>query len=315
MTGYLLRRTGQSIIVLIGVTIIAFGLLHLIPGGPARALLGPRATAYQIHTFNVLNGYTKPFYIQYLDYLWKLLHGNLGRSFKLNQSVAQILGHEMPKTLMLVGTSTFLSILIAVPVGIAQAVRRNKVLDYVGTGASFFLYAMPTFWAGQLLILLLAEKVQLFPAEAPQGSTITSILSQPRALVLPILTLTLITYAAYSRYMRSSAIEALAQDWIRTAKAKGLSNRVILFKHMLRNALIPIATLIGLSIPGIFTNGLVAEQVFNYPGTGLDFYNAAVQQDYPLLLGSILVVAVLTVLGNLAADLAYAALDPRVRYR
>jgi peptide/nickel transport system permease protein len=301
--------------VIIGVTIIAFFLLHLIPGGPARALLGPRATAVQIKQFNIANGYNNPFWVQYYDYILQLLHGNLGRSFKLNQSVASILSNEMPKTILLVGTSTLLSIVIAIPIGVIQAVRRNKVVDYVGTGASFFLYAMPTFWAGQLLILLLAEKVHLFPAEAPQGSTITQVLSQPNALVLPILTLTLITYAAYSRYMRSSAIEALAQDWIRTAKAKGLSSRVILFKHMLRNALIPIATLVGLSIPGIFTNGLVAEQVFNYPGTGLDFYNAAVQQDYPLLLGTILVIALFTIVGNLFADLAYAILDPRVRYR
>ncbi|MGC8466074.1 MAG: ABC transporter permease [Acidimicrobiales bacterium] len=315
MTGFFIRRLGQSIIVIIGVTIIAFFLLHLIPGGPARALLGPRATAVQIKQFNIANGYNKPFWVQYFDYIVQLLHGNLGRSFKLNQSVTSILSNEMPKTILLVGTSTLLSIVIAIPIGVIQAVKRNKVVDYVGTGASFFLYAMPTFWAGQLLILLLAEKVHLFPAEAPQGSTITQVLSQPNALVLPILTLTLITYAAYSRYMRSSAIEALAQDWIRTAKAKGLSSRVILFKHMLRNALIPIATLVGLSIPGIFTNGLVAEQVFNYPGTGLDFYNAAVQQDYPLLLGTILVIALFTILGNLFADLAYAVLDPRVRYR
>jgi peptide/nickel transport system permease protein len=315
VTGFFIRRLGQSIIVIIGVTIIAFFLLHLIPGGPARALLGPRATAVQIKQFNIANGYNKPFWVQYFDYIVQLLHGNLGRSFKLNQSVTSILSNEMPKTILLVGTSTLLSIVIAIPIGVIQAVKRNKVVDYVGTGASFFLYAMPTFWAGQLLILLLAEKVHLFPAEAPQGSTITQVLSQPNALVLPILTLTLITYAAYSRYMRSSAIEALAQDWIRTAKAKGLSSRVILFKHMLRNALIPIATLVGLSIPGIFTNGLVAEQVFNYPGTGLDFYNAAVQQDYPLLLGTILVIALFTILGNLFADLAYAVLDPRVRYR
>ncbi len=315
MTGFFIRRLGQSIIVIIGVTIIAFFLLHLIPGGPARALLGPRATAVQIKQFNIANGYNKPFWVQYFDYIVQLLHGNLGRSFKLNQSVTSILSNEMPKTILLVGTSTLLSIVIAIPIGVIQAVKRNKVVDYVGTGASFFLYAMPTFWAGQLLILLLAEKVHLFPAEAPQGSTITQVLSQPNALVLPILTLTLITYAAYSRYMRSSAIEALAQDWIRTAKAKGLSSRVILFKHMLRNALIPIATLVGLSIPGIFTNGLVAEQVFNYPGTGLDFYNAAVQQDYPLLLGTILVIALFTIIGNLFADLAYAVLDPRVRYR
>lgn len=315
MTGFIVRRILQSIVVIIGVTIIAFSLLHIVPGGPARALLGPRASKVAIDAFNTKYGFNKPFVVQYWDYLVQTVwHHNLGYSFKLNQSVASLLGHEMPKTLLMVGVATLLSILVAIPVGVAQAVRRNRVSDYVGTGVSFFLYAMPTFWAGQMLILLLSEKIHLFPAEAPQGSTITQILSQPSGLVLPILTLTLITYAAYSRYMRSSAIEALAQDWIRTARAKGLSGRVILFKHMLRNALIPIATLVGLSIPGIFTNGLVAEQVFNYPGTGLDFYNAAVAQDYPLLLGTILVIAFATIVGNLLADIAYAILDPRVRY-
>ena len=145
------------------------------------------------------------------------------------------------------------------------------------------------------------------PHRTPKTVAITATAS-------PIVTLALITYASFSRYMRSSAIEALAQDWIRTAKAKGLSNKAILFRHMLRNALIPIATLVGLSLPGVFTAGLVTEQVFNFPGTGLDFYNAAVSRDFPLLLGIILIVSVATVIGNLLADIAYAVLDPRVRY-
>lgn len=314
MTRYLLRRIVQSLIVILGVSIIAFFLQHIIPGGEARALLGPKATQAQIDAFNQQNGLNHPVYIQYFDYLDHLVHGNLGRSYKLNEPVTSVLRQDMPKSILLVGSALILSILIALPVGVAQAVRRNRTLDYVGTGLSFFLYSMPTFWAGQIVILLFAEKLNLFPAEAPQGSTLGQILSQPSGLVLPIITLALITYASFSRYMRSSAIEALAQDWIRTAKAKGLSNKAILFRHMLRNALIPIATLVGLSLPGVFTAGLVTEQVFNFPGTGLDFYNAAVSRDFPLLLGIILIVSVATVIGNLLADIAYAVLDPRVRY-
>ncbi len=314
MTGYLLRRVGQSIIVIIGVTIIAFLLEHILPGGPAKGLLGPRATPAQIQAFNHQYGLDRPVIVQYWDYVYGLMHGNLQSSFKLNEPVTQILQRELPKTILLVGTALVLSVIIAIPVGIIQAVRRNKALDYVITGVSFVLYSMPSFWLGLLLIIAFAEKLKWFPAEAPQGATIGQVLADPRGLVLPILTLTLINFAAYSRYMRSSAIESLAQDWVRTAKAKGLSQRVILFKHMLRNSLIPIATLVGLSLPGVFTAGLITEAVFNYPGTGFDFFNAAVNQDYPLLLGIILVIGVATVVGNLLADLAYAVLDPRVRY-
>ncbi len=314
MTAYLLRRVGQSIIVIIGVTIIAFFLEHILPGGPAKGLLGPRATPAQIHAFNHQYGLDRPIIVQYWDYVDGLMHGNLQSSFKLNEPVTSILKRELPKTILLVGTALVLSVVIAIPVGIVQAVRRNKALDYIITGVSFVLYSMPSFWLGLLLIIAFAEKLKWFPAEAPQGATIGQVLTDPRGLVLPILTLTLINFAAYSRYMRSSAIESLAQDWVRTAKAKGLSQRVILFKHMLRNSLIPIATLVGLSLPGVFTAGLITEAVFNYPGTGFDFFNAAVNQDYPLLLGIILVIGIATVVGNLLADLAYAVLDPRVRY-
>ena len=314
LTAFLIRRVLQSIVVVIGVTMISFILEHLLPGGPAKGLLGNHATPVQIAAFNHQYGLDKPIIIQYLDYAKGLLHGNLQTSYKLNEPVTSILARELPKSLMLVGTALFISVLIAIPIGIAQAVKRNKTLDYVITAVSFILYSMPSFWLGILLILAFAEKLRWFPAEAPQGATLGQILAQPSGLVLPIMTLALINFAAYSRYMRSSAIESLAQDWIRTARAKGLSQRVILFKHMLRNSLIPIATLVGLSLPGVFTAGLITEALFNFPGTGFDFFNAAVNEDYPLLLGIIIVIGIATVVGNLLADIAYAVLDPRVRY-
>ncbi len=315
MTAFLIRRVGQSLIVLVGVSIIAFILEHLLPGGEAKALLGNRATPIQIATFNHQNGLDKPLELQYLYYMWHLLHGNLGMSLKLNQPVTTILAREVPKSILLVGTSLILSVIIAIPIGVFQAVRRNKIFDYAATSVSFLLYSMPSFWLGLILIIGFSVSMHLFPAEAPQGATVGSILAHPAGMVLPVATLTLVSFASFSRYMRSSAIEALAQDWIRTAKAKGLSNRAILYKHMLRNALIPIATLIGLSLPSVITAGVVTESVFNFPGTGLDFVNAASTEDYSLLLGIILVVGFLTVIGNLLADIAYAVLDPRVRYR
>ncbi|CAG4904941.1 MULTISPECIES: ABC transporter permease [Acidithrix] len=315
MIAFLVRRIGQSIVVLIGVSIIAFILEHLLPGGPAKAIIGPRATPIQIAAFNHQNGLDKPVVVQYFVYMWHLLQGNLGRSYKLNQTVNSILIRTVPESILLVGSALVFSLIIAIPIGIYQAVKRNGIFDYTATSISFLLYSMPSFWLGIILILFLAVNVHFLPAEAPQGANLGAILAHPSGLVLPILTLTLVSYASFSRYMRSSAIEALAQDWIRTAKAKGLSQRTILFKHMLRNALIPIATLVGLSLPSLITAGVITESVFNFPGTGFVFINAANTEDYSLLLGIIIFVGVLTVVGNLIADIAYAVLDPRVRYR
>jgi len=232
----------------------------------------------------------------------------------LNESVGSIIDRDAPKSLLLVGVALLISIIVAVPIGIFQAVRRNKASDQVVTGVSFILYAMPTFFLGELLILFFSEYFHLFPAEAPQGSTVGQILAQPTGLILPIATLALVNFAGYSRFMRSSAIESLAQDFIRTARAKGLSERAVLFKHMLRNSLIPIVTLIGLTLPAVLTAGLITEVLFNFPGIGSDYIAALTSQDYPVALGITLIVAIATVLGNLAADIAYAALDPRVRY-
>ncbi len=315
MIAFLVKRVGQSAIVLIGVSIIAFILEHLLPGGPAKAILGGRASPFQIAAFNHANGLDKPIWEQYFVYTGNLLHGNLGRSYKLNQTVNSVLATDLPKSIILVGSALILSLIIAIPVGIFQAVRRNGIYDYAATSVSFLLYSMPSFWLGIILILAFAVNLHIFPSEAPQGQTIGAIITNPRAMFLPVITLTLVSYASFTRYMRSSAIEALAQDWIRTAKAKGLSQRVILFKHMLRNALIPIATLVGLSLPSLITAGVVTESVFNFPGTGFRFINAANTEDYPLLLGIIIVIGVMTVVGNLLADITYAVLDPRVRYR
>lgn len=313
MTGYLLRRIVQAVAVVFGVTVIVFVLLHLLPGGPARAILGNRATPLQVHLFNVANGYNRPLPVQYGLWIGQLLRGNLGFSYQLNQSVASLISERLPKTLLLSGVSTLIALAVAVPLGILQAVRRNSAIDYALTGAAFVFYATPTFFLGLLLIIFLAVDLQAFPAEAPQG-TIGSVLANPQGLVLPVATLALVTIAAFSRYMRSSIMDNLAEDYVRTARAKGVSNRAVLFAHVLRNGLIPIATLLGLSLPVIISGALITESVFNYPGMGLLFWNAAQTRDYPILLGVTVIVGVATVLGSLLADIAYAVLDPRVRY-
>jgi peptide/nickel transport system permease protein len=314
VTGYIIRRIGQAIIVLLGVTLLVFVLQHLLPGSIARTIIGPRASRSQIALFNRQNGLDRPLPLQYVSFLGKLVRGNLGFSFKQNMSVDAIVSHDLPNDTLLVGASLVLSLLIAIPLGVVQAVRRNRLTDYAATGISFVLYSMPAYLLGLLLIAAFAVSLRLLPAEAPQQPTITGVLSDPAGLVLPVATLTLVTCALFSRYMRSSAIDGLAQDYIRTARAKGLGQFAILSRHLLRNSLIPVVTLVGISLPGILTFGLIVEQLFNFPGIGLAYYNAAVNGDYPVVFGVTVLVALATVAGNLVADIAYAVLDPRVRY-
>ena len=314
MTGYIIRRLGQAIVVILGVTMIAFFMEHLLPGGIARAIIGARATPQQIALFNKANGFDSPIWYQYWVFLDHLVHGNLGFSYKQNRSVDSIIWNDLPRDVMLVGTSLVLAVLIALPVGVAQAVRRNHALDYAGTAVSFVLYSMPSYALGLILIALLAIKFKLFPAVAPQGATVGAMLAHPSGLVLPVMTLTLVTYALFARYMRSSAIDSLAQDYIKTARAKGLSERLILWRHVLRNSLVPVTTLVGLSLPAVLTAGLVIEQLFNFQGLGLEYFNAATNYDFPVMVGITVLIGLATAIGNLLADLTYAVLDPRVRY-
>jgi peptide/nickel transport system permease protein len=300
--------------VILGVTIITFALLHALPGSLARDILGNRASPQAIAAFNHANGLDQSVFVQYWKFLDKLLHGNLGYSFQFNRSVDSLLATELPRDLVLGGLSLILSLMIAIPVGIAQAVRRNGALDYAGTGVSFLLYSMPQYAIALLLIQFLSISFHVFPAEAPQGTSALSMLTHPAGLVLPVAALTLVSFAYFSRYMRSSAIDTLAQDYIRTARAKGLPERLVLLRHLLRNSLIAVVTLVGLSVPVIITGTLIIEQVFNYPGAGLEYFNAALRNDYEVMLGITVLVGVVTVLGNLLADIGYAILDPRIRY-
>jgi peptide/nickel transport system permease protein len=316
VTIFLLRRVLQSIVVILLVTVMTFALLRAIPGNPAIAILGPNSfrNPAAIAQFDKQYGFDLPWYSQYWLWLRHLLAGNLGFSWKLNQSVASLLGTHLPKTIFLVGISTILALLLAIPVGVVQAVRRNRFVDHFFNGFSTVFYAMPAFLLGILLILFFAIKIPIFPPEGPQGEGLGVLFTNFNALVLPIVSLTLITLALFSRYMRSAVLDNLTEDYVRTAKAKGASERRVLIRHVLRNSLIPIATLLGLSLPGIIAGALITESVFNYPGMGYLFYQAALNSDYPILLGITIVVAVATVVGSLLADIAYAVLDPRVRY-
>lgn len=315
MIGFLFRRILQAAVVVLIVTAITFLLLRLIPGNVAIAVLGPASyrNPATLAAFNHEYGFDKPWFQQYLLWLGHLLHGNLGYSWTLNQSVASLLGQRLPKTVILVGIATVIALLVAVPVGLWQAVRRNKAVDYTFTGLSFLFYAAPTFFVGTVLILVFSVKLGWFGPEGPQGGVISD-LTDWRDMTLPVVTLALVTIALFSRYMRSAVLDNLTEDWVRTARAKGASSRRVLLRHVLRNSLIPIATLLGLSLPFIFAGALITESVFNYPGMGYLFYQSAQKQDYPVMLGFVVVVAIATVVGSLLADIAYAVLDPRVRY-
>jgi peptide/nickel transport system permease protein len=202
---------------------------------------------------------------------------------------------------------------VALPLGILQAVRRNKPVDHVLTGVALVAYSMPQFWLGILLIMYFAIHLSWLPAEGPQGSTMGSVIGDSRSLVLPVVTLAAGTVAVFGRFMRSSALEQLVQDYVRTARGKGMSEKRVLFGHVLRNAILPTITLIGLSLPGVLSGAVVVESLFNYPGMGLLFWKAAVVHDYPVLLGFTVVVAAATVLGSVIADLLYGLADPRMR--
>ena len=314
MTGFLIRRVLQSLLILFLVTVFTLALVHLFPGGPIKSLLGPRATPQQVAYYNHLYGFDQPFYVQYLKWIQQILSGNLGFSTKLNQSVSSLIAQDLPKTVILAVLALIVSLAFGIPLGIYQAVKRYTKGDYILTGISFLGYATPTFFVGLLLVEWFAIDIPLFPPFGPQGTTVAQILSQPRALVLPVTAYSFVLYALWSRYMRSSVMDNLVQDYVRTARAKGASERRVLWGHVFRNSLMSIVTLLGLSLPTLVAGAIFIEVVFNYPGMGLAFYNAALNVDYQVLLGFTLIATIVTIAGNLAADVGYAVLDPRVRY-
>ncbi|NRQ38382.1 ABC transporter permease [Nonomuraea sp. NN258] len=315
MTRYLLTRLGQALVIVILVTLIMFVILHLLPGGAARAILGKEATLEQIAAFNHEMGYDRPLWEQYALYLRRLVGGDLGYSFQLNQSVAEAISQRLPKTMLLSLASTLLAVVVAVPLGVIQAVRRNRWPDYAINGLSLLAYATPIFFMGLMMIIVFAQVWPVLPPEAPQGFTMAEVLAEPAGLVLPTLTLAILTVAVYSRYIRSSMVDNLNENYVRTARSKGLSEGRVIVGHTLRNGLFPVITLLGMYLPALFSGALVVERLFNYPGMGLLFWQAALKRDYPILLGVTLLISVATVLGALVADVLYAAVDPRVRLK
>jgi peptide/nickel transport system permease protein len=313
MISYIVRRLVTSVIVVIGVSIFIFILLHAIYPSPARDVLGLQAKPAAIAAFNKQNGYDDPVIVQYLRYINNLLHGNLGYSYAENQSVLALFKERVARSVYLSGVSLLIAVLIALPLGIFQAVKRNSIGDNVATSAAFILYSMPSFFLGLILIQVFALSLPIFNFEASQSTNVWVVMGDWYSMTLPIFTLALIEVAAFSRYMRSSSMDVLAQDYIKVARAKGLPEWLVLMRHLVRNASLPMVTLIGLSLPALLAGNLIIESLFNYQGLGLLFYESLQKVDYPVMLAYTLASAILVVIGNLVADIALTMADPRIR--
>ena len=314
MLGYIIRRLGLAVLVAVGVAAISFMLLHAISPDPGYKVLGSRASRVAVAAWDKAHGFDRPEIVQILSYIGDVARLKFGYSYTLSQSVGALLKENAGRTAYLSGASLLLALIIAIPLGIGQAVKRNSPGDYAMTTLNFVLYSMPSFFLGLILIQLLALDLHIFPPLVSNKITTTwGAISHPSQLCLPIVTLAAINVASFSRYMRSSALDALAQDYIRLARAKGLAERTVLMRHLLRNACLPMITLVGLSIPNLLAGNLLIEVLFNYPGLGLMFYTALGNLDYNVMLAYVVLGGILTVIGNLLADLAMTVADPRVR--
>lgn len=312
MIWFVVRRILVSIVVLLGISLVVFLMLHLISDSPGRAVLGQQASQAAVDAFNQENGFDRPVLIQYIDYLGQLLQGDLGRSYKLNEDVSTLLLQNAPRSAVLSLTGLILALVIAIPLGILQAVRRGRFVDRAATSVSYLLYATPSFLIALVLIGVFSQAIPLFPAEASQSTSPWVVFTDPRSMALPLITLALTNVVVFSQYQRSSALEQLGMDYITVARAKGASERIVLTRHLLRNAITPIITLVGVLIPTLLAGNLIVESVFNYPGLGLLFLNSLHREDYPVLLAYTLIGGALTVVGNLVADLVVARADRRI---
>ena len=317
MFAYVVRRIIQAFFVLLIVMLLTFSLPYFQVHGiraPAYVVLGTKASPYNVAIWAKQHGMDRSYFDRFWTYATQVLfHFNLGRSFKENSSVWGIISLYVPRTIWLAAVSLGLTTVIAIPLGIYQAARRNTVGDYTATGVAFVLYAMPSFLLCMLLLDAFSFHGPHLPNSPPQGVQAWAMFTSPEGFILPVAALTMLSVAGLSRYMRGTVLEVLVQDYVRTAKAKGCSSRRTLFKHAFRNALGPIIVLLGLSIPALLGGALIIESVFNYAGLGIQTVFAAENLDVPTVLGITLLVAILTLLGNLLADIALGLVNPRIR--
>ncbi|MBR3194046.1 ABC transporter permease [Bosea sp. (in: a-proteobacteria)] len=312
---YAFWRIIHSIPLVIGVSIIGFGIMHLAPGGPlAVYTLNPTITVTDIERIKVALGLDQPIHVQYLTWAKAMLTGTWGFTFFGGRPVLEVIVERLPATMILMGTSMALAMLIGTAIGMLGAIRRHSIFDYLATTGAMLALSFPTFWFGLMAIWIFAIQLGWLPSggmyELGEEGNPWDLL---RHLVLPTMVLTLVLVATWSRYARSSFLDVIQQDYIRTARSKGLSTRAVLFGHAFRNAVIPLVALFGVQLPTLFSGALVAETIFSWPGMGRLFVDALNMKEYPILMGMIMFTALFVVVGNLIADIAIALIDPRVK--
>jgi peptide/nickel transport system permease protein len=302
---YIIKKIFLMIPVLLGLTIFIFFILHLAPGTPVDLIVGPNATPEVYENVSESLGLNKSLPTQYFIFLKNTLKGDLGRSILQNRPVSELIIERFPVTFKLGILSLLLSFIIAVPIGVIAAIKRNTYLDYVSMTGALIGISMPTFWFGLILLYFFAYKLGWFPISG--YGTISH-------LVLPVITVGLTDAAVTARMVRSSMLEVIGQDYVRTARAKGVRENLVMGKHALKNALIPVITLLGMRIGWIFGGSVILETVFSIPGIGRLMVDGIFSRDYPVVQGSILVLAASVLAGNLIADILYAVVDPRIKY-
>ena len=317
MTRYVTHRVLQAIPTVFFITVLVFGLLHLAPGDPLDLLVltNPEITAEEIARLKALYGLDEPLHVQYIDWLTQVAQGNLGFSRGQRQPILAVLGPRLEATLLLTATSLILSLLIAVPLGIYSALHQYSKLDYLLSILALAGMSLPIFWFALVLMLVFSVGLGwLPPGGHPSLEPRADLIGQLRYLVLPVIVLSLFQMATWIRFTRSAMLEVIAQDYVTTARAKGLLERVVTTRHALRNALIPMVTLVALSIPGLISGAVITETLFSWPGMGRLIFDSLMNKDYNLTMAIFLVFGLLVTAFNLVADLLYGVVDPRVRY-
>lgn len=316
MGRYFARRLVQAIPLLLGISIISFFAMRMMPGGPmAGYLMNPRVTPADVARLEEAWGLDQPLMTQYIKWLSSMLAGDWGWSYRTGLPVLEMIMQRLPQTLQLMVTSYVLAAIVAIPLGIFSAVYRYSIFDYCATVFAFMGVAIPSFWFAVMMQLVFSVRLGWLPSAGMATIGLEySLVDRLSHMIMPIFVLALINMASWSRYMRSSMLEVVGQDYVRTAMAKGLSHRAVIYKHALKNALIPVATIMGLDLPVFFGGAALTETIFAWPGMGQLFVDSVFSRDYPILMGVLMLTAVLVVLGNLLADLTYGLLDPRIHY-
>jgi len=323
MINYILKRLLSIIPLLLGITLISFAVIHFAPGKPVelQESLNPKVSPEVRLRLQKLYGLDKPVYAQYIDWLARVAKLDFGRSFNDNRPVMEKIAERIPLTLTINIFSLIIMFGLAIPIGVKASLTPGGKFDSITTVILFMLFAAPSFWLALILMQLLCINLNLLPISGVVSLDFEYMgwwqkaLDIGRHLFLPILVSSISGLAGISRYMRSSMIEALNQPYIYTARAKGLSEKKVVYKHAMRNAVIPIVTILGLSVPGLLGGSVIFESIFALPGIGRLFYEAVMTRDYPLIMAEVVIGAVLTMFGNLLADIAYATVDPRIRYK